>query len=110
MVINKIEHHKNSQELIIPLDNPSILIVAPAGALNREEIINNMRAYFFDGSKIVLLDKGVRHFIPYPVKVDAGFYIIFAEDTGKNDLYFDDLKTDIIINSIDPCLKESPSI
>ena len=83
MIVNKVEHHKNSQELIIPLDNPSIHIVAPAGNLSREKIINNMRAYFLDGSKAVLLDKGVRHFVPYPVKADARFYLIFAKDTGK---------------------------
>ena len=60
------------------------LIVAPAEKLDE----NRIEAFLVKGSDGVILDKGVRHFIPYPVDSNADCIIVFKQGTGANGQIF----------------------
>lgn len=81
--VDKLEYHSETPEAIIPLGGSVILVVAPAGELDESRI----KAFLLEG-KGVILNKGVRHFIPYPLKGDVQCLIVFKDATGANDLTF----------------------
>ena len=89
MLVDKLEYHNETEEAVIPLGGKDqIIVVAKAGALIEDEI----EAFYLEGTKGVVLNKGVRHFIPYPIKGDVDNIIIFKDQTGANDLIFEELK------------------
>lgn len=69
------------------------LIVAPAGDLKEEEI----SGFKIDKGIGVILNEGVRHFLPYPIKNDADCVIIYKNYTEKNDLIFEKLSEGFMI-------------
>jgi len=88
MKIDKIEVHRQTPEAIIPLGGkPVIAVVAPAGDFDESK----MKAFLIDGDRGIMLNTGVRHFIPYPVDGNVNCIIVFRHGTGANDLVFDQL-------------------
>lgn len=86
--VDKLEYHKETPEAVIPIGGKAaVLVVAPAGVLDEGKI----KAFYLDGSKSVLLDNGVRHFIPYPIDGDADCVVVFKGSTGANDLIMEQL-------------------
>lgn len=86
--IDKLEVHQQTPEAVIGLaGEPVIAVFAPAGELDESKI----KAFRIDGNKGVVLNIGVRHFIPYPINKDVDCIIIFKHATGANDLVFENL-------------------
>lgn len=86
--VEKLEHHQQTPEVVIPLGGQGVIvIVAPAGELDESQI----KAFYLDAGKGIVLNTGVRHFIPYPVEKNVHCAIIFKDATGANDLIFERL-------------------
>ena len=86
--ITKLEYHKKTQEAIIPLCNERVIVVvAPAGKLDESK----MKAFCLSSKEGIILNIGVRHFIPYPIKRNVDCLIIFRDNTGANDLIYEQL-------------------
>jgi ureidoglycolate lyase len=87
--IDKLEVHKQTAEAVIPLGGEdTIAVFAPAGEMDESKI----KVFRIPGDKGVVLNVGVRHFIPYPIgDKNANCIIVFKHGTGANDLVFDHL-------------------
>lgn len=86
--IDKLEYHKETSEAIIPMGGESVVVVvAPEGDLDESKI----KAFYINKNEEVMLDKGVRHFIPYPLEVDTECLIVFKLGTGADDLIYEQL-------------------
>ncbi len=89
MIADTLEYHNDTEEAVIPLGGEDqIIVVAKKGVLSEDEI----EAFYLEGNKGIVLHKGVRHFIPYPVKGNVTNIIIFKEHTGANDLILEKLE------------------
>ncbi|MDF2614413.1 MAG: Ureidoglycolate hydrolase [Clostridia bacterium] len=89
LIVEKLEYHNDTEEAVIPLGGKDqIIVVAKKGVLIEDEI----EAFYLEGTKGVVLNKGVRHFIPYPVEGDVDNLIIFKDQTGANDLILEELQ------------------
>lgn len=64
-----------------------VVVVAPEGDLDESKI----KAFYINKNEEVMLDKGVRHFIPYPLEVDTECLIVFKLGTGADDLIYEQL-------------------
>jgi ureidoglycolate lyase len=86
--IDKLEYHNETPEAVIPMGGESVVIVvAPEGDLDESKI----KAFYINKNEGVMLNKGVRHFIPYPLEADAECLIVFKHGTGANDLIYEQL-------------------
>jgi ureidoglycolate lyase len=88
MKLDRLEVHQETNEAIIALGGADVVAAfAPAGKLDESKI----KAFRIPGSKGVVFNVGVRHFIPYPLKGDTNCVVIFKHATGANDLVFEQL-------------------
>jgi ureidoglycolate lyase len=88
MKVDKLEFHIETPEAIIPMGGVDVIaVVAPAGELDE----SRMKAFHIPGDKGVVLNTGVRHFIPYPLVGNANCIIVFKHGTGANDLVMEQL-------------------
>ena len=88
MVVNKLEYHVRTNEAVLPLGGePAILVVAPAGELDESK----MKAFLLEGDQGVVMNVGIRHFIPYPLKGNVNCVIVFRHGTGADDLILNTL-------------------
>jgi ureidoglycolate lyase len=86
--IDKLEYHKETPEAIIPIGGERVVVVvAPEGDLDESKI----KAFYINKNEGVMLNKGVRHFIPYPLEVDTECLIVFKHGTGVDDLVYEQL-------------------
>ena len=53
---------------------------------------NTLKAFILDGSLGVNINKGVWHWLPYPLSGSASFTIVLEKDTHKDDLLIKDFK------------------
>ncbi len=91
MKIDKLESHLRTPEAIIPMGGVDVIaVVAPAGELDE----SRMKAFLIPGDKGVVLNSGVRHFIPYPLVGNANCIIVFRHGTGANDMLVEQLSDD----------------
>lgn len=88
MKIDKLEVHKATPEAVIPMGGADVIaVVAPAGELDESRI----KAFLIPGDKGIVLNTGVRHFIPYPLSGNANCIVVFKHGTGANDLVMEQL-------------------
>jgi len=86
--LDRLEVHKETNEAVIALGGGDVIAAfAPAGELDESKI----KAFRIPGNKGIVLNVGVRHFIPYPLNGDTYCVIIFKHATGANDLVFEHL-------------------
>jgi ureidoglycolate hydrolase len=92
LVISKMERHKNTQEILIPIDGKFIMPVSchkgESNLLPPEEV----KAFYIDKGQIMILKPGIWHCAPFPLKDNISTFILFQQGTVKNDLEFRDLK------------------
>ncbi|MCX7709214.1 MAG: ureidoglycolate lyase [Clostridia bacterium] len=86
--IDKLELHHETPEAVIPMGGEDVIaVVAPAGKLDESK----MKAFRVPAGKGIMLNIGVRHFIPYPLNRNVNCVIVFKHATGANDLIFEQL-------------------
>jgi ureidoglycolate hydrolase len=91
--LDKMERHSSTQEVCVPLEGVSLLPLAEP----RDSTLEEISAFILDGSKAVVLRKGVWHWAPYPVSETASFVLVLKRNTGKEDMEIKDLSTKVRI-------------
>lgn len=79
----KMERHKNTQEAFIPLKGVSVFMLAPPG---EKPDPSEMTPFLMDGSKGILLDEGVWHWVPFPLTEKATFALLLKKETVDEDI------------------------
>lgn len=88
LILSKLEYHKETPEAIIPMSGEKVIVVvAPSGELDE----NKMKAFQVNENEGIIINPGVKHFIPYPLNMDTNCLIIFKHATGTNDLIMENL-------------------
>jgi ureidoglycolate lyase len=94
MKVDKLEVHVKTPEAVIPMGGVDVIaVVAPAGELDE----SRMKAFHIPGDKGIVLNTGVRHFIPYPLTGNANCIIVFRHGTGANDLVMEQLSDEYLL-------------
>jgi ureidoglycolate hydrolase len=87
---DRIEKHETSAEAFIPLEGRSILLVAPAEAVDEQgrPDMARARAFLMDGSQGILMRPATWHAVPYTL-TDVATYLVLVDDTilAKQDLH-----------------------
>ena len=82
-----MERHYHTEELMVPLTNPIILIFAKNDGLdpNEEPDIDKVEAFLINTTQGVVVNTGVWHWTPFAVGGDSRIICIFAENTSAQD-------------------------
>lgn len=86
----KMECHKKTSEILIPLNGNSILAVAHA----QDSLAGNegIKAFRLPAGKIIVMKPGTWHWIPFPEgSNDVQILVLFRDRTGDDDLNIKDL-------------------
>ncbi len=81
-VLTQIERHNQTPEAFIPLQNSSVLVVAPPGDFE----ISRMQAFVLEPGCGVLLSKGTWHWAPFPISLTAQFLLVLRRETVLDDI------------------------
>ncbi|MCH3917253.1 MAG: DUF4867 family protein [Spirochaetia bacterium] len=83
MIIEAVEFHNHTGEIILPLDSDIVIHVAPP---NIKPILNQTEAFIVPKGTIVRLNVGVFHLAPFSIEKETGHVMIaLPERTYIND-------------------------
>jgi ureidoglycolate lyase len=94
-ICDSFEKHKTCGEVLIPIEGQSIAIfgLSKNNIPESEDLDQStLKAFILDGSLGVNINKGVWHWLPYPLSGSASFAVILEKDTHKDDLLIKDFK------------------
>jgi len=99
LIVDKLEQHSQTQELLYAIDGDFIMPVAP--------IINKEEEEFPDEEKIIIIrvpqgvgvifKQGYWHWAPFPIKDISSVLVGFKKGTAENDIIIKDLKNKILM-------------
>lgn len=83
-----MERHYHTQELMVPLTNPIIIVFSKNQGLDpsEEPDINSSEAFIITPQQGVVVNTGVWHWTPMPVGGDSRIICSFAENTSPADV------------------------
>ena len=88
--ITKMERHKMTSEIFIPLIGQTIFVMAPADNSKEMPDLTKIRAFLLDGTLGVVLHKGNWHWPPVPLRKTAKFVLLrkgeLSDPTDMKDL------------------------
>lgn len=91
-VINGMEHHKLTPEILIPIDAPFVLPL-----LHYNDRAENAEAFFVNIGEAVVIDQNIWHGACLPVGKDqASYFVIFKQNTPHMDVYKKDVNQFLI--------------
>ena len=91
-VVDKLEQHRRSGELLYAIDQEFLMPAAPNLAGVNQPDLSKACVLRVRRSEGVIFAPGVWHWVPYPVKKGKSFALVgFAIDTPANDMSFHDL-------------------
>lgn len=97
-VIDKLERHVNTPEVLVALDGESVVCVAKPSPVGTD-IIEGMQVFYVKQGEAFAMYEGTWHWIPIPVNSeDCKFLVVFASGTEENDLEVKDLSEEIKIS------------
>ncbi len=82
-IISQLERHVNTQELLYAIDDDFIMPVAPA--IDNVPDLDNIVAVRVNRSEGVIFERGIWHWVPYPLKDESFTLVGFAKDTAEKD-------------------------
>lgn len=86
LVLTKMEAHKNTVELCIAIENDCILFVATDKEGKPDT--SNIHAFYLCCGDTVAYDKGIWHWVPFPVEDEScKQLILYKDNTGNEDFY-----------------------
>jgi ureidoglycolate lyase len=94
-VCDSLEKHKTCGEVLIPIKGQSIAVfgLSKDGIADSEDLDpNTVKAFILDGSAGVNINKGVWHWLPFPISESTTFVAILEKNTHKDDLLIRDFK------------------
>ena len=89
IVIKELEKHMTSEDVFIPMQGVGVMPFAPAKDVDDpDELpdITEMELFVIDGTKGLVIDKGVWHWTPYPITQRMSL-AIGTSSTIMSDLY-----------------------
>jgi ureidoglycolate hydrolase len=87
-IINGMERHLKTPEILIPIDAPFIVPLLKEG-----EDESNAEAFQVDIGEAVVIDKAVWHGACLPVgKKESSYFVIFRKGTPNEDVYKKEIK------------------
>ncbi|HSR34166.1 MAG TPA: ureidoglycolate lyase [Anaerolineae bacterium] len=91
--ITQMEHHLGTPEMIIPLDVPLLVPVAPGdGSPDSVPDPEQIEGFVVKPGQALVMDKSGWHWLPFPTEGESGScLIIFVKDTPEHDLLIRDL-------------------
>jgi len=90
-----MEKHAKTPELIVPIRGNFILPVAVSyNPLNVTESPSaaDVEAFYVRSNQALVMNNGVWHSAPFPVRKETTFFVIFKKETSKNDVVFKNFK------------------
>ena len=82
-IINGMERHLNTPEILIPIDAPFVLPLLKDG--ENEELAES---FLVDIGEVVVIDKAVWHGACLPInKEESSYFVIFKKGTPYDDVY-----------------------
>ncbi|MBA7493163.1 hypothetical protein ES702_03719 [subsurface metagenome] len=99
LIVNQMEQHAQTQELLFAIDGDFIMPVAPILTQNGEAFpgtgkIIAIRVHQGEG---VIFNHGIWHWAPFPLKETSSVIVGFEKDTAHNDITIRDLEEKIIM-------------
>jgi len=85
--ITALERHVTGAEIFIPVEGVSIMPFAPASDMDDPDAVpdsNNFEAFIVDGTKGMVINKGVWHFPPLPITERMGFIVTVPKEVSKD--------------------------
>lgn len=82
-IIQDVEYHSYSQEVMMPLDDDMVMYAGPANGGTVE--LNRLRAFLVPAGVIVIFRAGVWHGAPYPIHHGGTVLVCLPERTYLND-------------------------
>jgi ureidoglycolate hydrolase len=90
-VVDRMEHHRRSRELLYAVDDDFIMPVAPNVKDRNEPDLSRVVALRLRRREGIVFAEGTWHWVPYPLKDESFALVGFALDTSKEDIFFHDL-------------------
>ena len=87
---DKLERHLLYDEVFIPVDGKGIMPFAPAADLDNIDAVpdeDTIEAFIVDGSKAMVINKGVWHYPAKPFIGDAMRFFMVVSEEVADDLY-----------------------
>lgn len=87
-IINGMERHLETPEILIPIDAPFVLPLLKEGETEEQS-----KAFQVDIGEAVIIDKAVWHGACLPVgKEESSYFVIFRKGTPNEDVYKKEIK------------------
>jgi ureidoglycolate lyase len=85
MIIDTVEYHNYTSEIILPLDTDIVIHVAP---VSNELVPEQTQAFIVPKGTVVRLNIGIYHLAPFSIEKEIGHVMIaLPQRTYKNDCY-----------------------
>ena len=99
MIVDTVEYHDHTGEIILPLDTDIVIHVAPA---SNKTVPEKTEAFIIPTGTLVRLNAGVYHLCPFSIEKDVGHVLIaLPERTYKTDCvvlpYKEEEKIEIVL-------------
>jgi ureidoglycolate hydrolase len=87
LVVDRLERHRNTPELLVALSGDSLVCLAPAAEELDGGRAERLRVFLVRQGEAFLLAPGTWHGLPYPLAApESRFLVVFRADTESTDL------------------------
>lgn len=98
-VIDRMEQHARTQELLYAIDDDFIAVAAPADPATKAPRLSDLAAVIVRRGEGLLFQTGAWHWAPFPMKDESFALVGFARGTATKDMIVRELGQTIIISS-----------
>lgn len=92
MVVDTVEYHNKTAEVLLPLDTDVVIHVAPP---NNKKVVELTQAFIVPKGTIVKLNIGVTHLCPFSIENETGHVMVaLPQRTYENDCVIVELDQD----------------
>ncbi len=96
-VLNELERHTNSEELLFAIDEDVIITVAKPDNTKDAPILESLKAFKIEKGKGVVMKEGCWHWAPYPLAKKANCLVGFRFDTPNDDFETKELRKEYLV-------------
>ncbi len=94
-VLGLIEMHEKSPEVLVALDTDFHFVVVNSDDTGKTPFLETARAFLLKQGQAVVLNPGVWHWIPFPLRNSGKLMVIIKAGTSENDLLTIDLEKEL---------------
>lgn len=87
MVIGSLEHHRQTSELLVALDEDILIPVARNQAATNQPDLASIRVFRLRGGSGVIIAPSVWHTLPLPTQGSATCLVVFRQGTVSDDFH-----------------------